>query len=123
MRIISASSRTVRWPIGSGGAARGTWSERAAVVIVVTDELGNTGMGEAAPLPGMSIDAIADAVSAAAELAGRVPLLIESPADATGVADRITIAPAARFAIESALLSALAQRTPTRVAALWNAIP
>ncbi|MDB4959024.1 MAG: o-succinylbenzoate synthase [Myxococcales bacterium] len=92
-------------------------------MIIVTDELGYTGIGEAAPLPGMSIDVLDDAVSAAADLAARVPLLIESPAHATGVADRVTAAPAARFAIETALLTALAQRAHTSVAALWNAIP
>jgi L-alanine-DL-glutamate epimerase-like enolase superfamily enzyme len=56
-------------------------------------------------------------------LAARVPFTIESPAHATGLADRITVAPAARFATETALLSALAQRARTSIASLWGAVP
>jgi o-succinylbenzoate synthase len=123
MRIVAVDCRTVRWPVGSRGAVRGLWTERSAAVISVTDELDHVGFGEAAPLPGMSIDALEDAQRAAADLAARVPLLLESPAHATGLADRITTAPAARFAIETALLAALAQRSRISVAGLWNAIP
>ena len=123
MRIVSVTARTVRWPIEPRGAARGTWREREAVIVAVRDEQGNTGLGEAAPLPGMSIDSLADAHVAIAELAARTPIAIDSPAHATGLADRITAAPAARFGIETALLSALAQRSRRSIAALWSAIP
>lgn len=123
MRIVAVTARTVRWPIEPRGAARGAWREREALIVVVRDEDGTTGLGEAAPLPGMSIDSLADAEAAIAELAARAPIAIDSPAHATGLADRITHAPAARFAIETALLSALAQRSGQSIAALWSKIP
>ncbi|HET9990586.1 MAG TPA: hypothetical protein VFQ65_18785, partial [Kofleriaceae bacterium] len=113
----------MRWPLEPRGAARGKWHERESVIVAVQTEDGATGLGEAAPLPGMSIDSIGDAVRAAADLAGRVPIVIDSPGHATGVADRITAAPAARFAIETALLAALAQHSRTSIAALWSPIP
>ena len=123
MRVVAVTARSVRWPLEPRGAARGKWSERESVIVAVRSEDGTTGLGEAAPLPGMSIDSIADAVKAAADLAGRVPIAIDSPGHATGVADRITAAPAARFGIETALLAALAQHSRTRIAALWSPIP
>jgi O-succinylbenzoate synthase len=129
MQITGVDTRVVRWPIESRGAARGQWTDRVALVVAVRTDDGATGLGEAAPLPGMSIDTIADAALAAAELAGRLPLGLDSPAHATGIADRVIIArspdgaPAARFAIETALLTALAQRRRTSVAALWSAMP
>ena len=123
MRIVGVEAREIRWPMGPRGAARGLWTERVALVIGVRDDVGATGLGEAAPLPGMSIDSITDARRAVDALASHVPLVIESPAHATGLADRITTAPAARFAIETALLSALAQRARTSVASLWGAVP
>jgi len=123
VRIVGVDTRTVRWPIEPRAAARGAWSERTALVIGVRAEDGTTGLGEAAPLPGMSIDSLDDARRAAAELVARVPLAIDSPAHATGVADRVTAAPAARFAVETALLGALAQHARTSIAALWSALP
>lgn len=124
MHVVAVTARTVRWPIEPrGAAARGGWREREALIVAAVDDQGNTGLGEAAPLPGMSIDSLADAEDAVAELAARTPIAIDSPAHATGLADRITAAPAARFAIETALLSALAQRSRRSIAALWSAIP
>ena len=123
MRIVDVATRIVRWPIEPRGAARGAWRERTALVVGVRCDDGTTGLGEAAPLPGMSIDTLDDAVSASEQLAAQVPLAIDSPAHATGIADRVTTAPAARFAIETALLTALAQRRRTSVAALWSALP
>jgi L-alanine-DL-glutamate epimerase-like enolase superfamily enzyme len=71
----------------------------------------------------MSIDTLEDALRAATELGGLVPFALETPAHATGIADRITMAPAARFAIETALLAAFSQRAHTSVASLWTAVP
>ena len=117
MRIIGVAHRIVRWPIEARGAAR-RWSEREAVLFAVRADGGTTGLGEAAPLPGMSIDTIADAAAAAELLAARMPAELDTPAHASAIADRITAAPAARFAIESALLSAYAQHARTSIAAL-----
>jgi len=123
MHIVAATARSVRWPLEPSGAARGRWRERESVIVAVRSDDGSTGLGEAAPLPGMSIDTLEDATRAVADLAASAPLLIDSRAHASSVADRMTAAPAARFAIETALLAALAQHSRTRIAALWSAIP
>jgi o-succinylbenzoate synthase len=123
MKIVAVETRLVRWPIEPRGAARGVWHERTAQIVGVRGDGGETGLGEAAPLPEMSIDELADARAAAEALAARVPLVIETPAHATGLADRVTAAPAARFALETALLAAFAQRARTSIAALWSALP
>jgi o-succinylbenzoate synthase len=123
MRIVGVAYRIVRWPIEARGAAALRagelgWREREAVIIAVRGDDGATGLGEAAPLPGLSPDTIADAVAAAETLAARAPHVLEMPAHASAIAERITTAPAARFAVESALLSVYAQRTSTSVAGL-----
>lgn len=117
MRIVGVAHRIVRWPIEARGAAR-RWNEREAVLFAVRADSGATGLGEAAPLPGMSIDTVADAEAAAGLLAARLPVELDTPAHASAIADRITTAPAARFAIETALLSAYAQHARTSIAAL-----
>ncbi len=115
MRIDRVAHRIVRWSIASRGAAR-RWSEREALLLAVAGDA--TGLGEAAPLPLMSIDQVADAATAAELLAAQLPLELPTPAHALAVADRITTAPAARFAIETALLAACAQHARTSIAAL-----
>jgi O-succinylbenzoate synthase len=123
MRIVGVAYRIVRWPIEARGAAAVRpnglgWREREAVIIAVRGDDGSTGLGEAAPLPGLSPDTIADGVAVAELLGARVPHVLDTPAHASAIADRITTAPAARFAVESALLAAYAQRTRTSVASL-----
>jgi O-succinylbenzoate synthase len=123
VKIVGVDARVVTWPIEPRGAARGAWTERAALIVGVRGDRGETGLGEAAPLPGVSIDELADASAAVEALAARAPLSIETPAHATGVADRVTTAPAARFAIETALLAAIAQHARSSVAAMWSKLP
>jgi O-succinylbenzoate synthase len=123
VRIAHVATRVVHWPLEPRGPARGRWTERRALVLGVRTDGDATGLGEAAPLPGMSIDTLGDAQRAADELAARVPFVVDSPAHATNLADRITTAPAARFAIETVLLAALAQRARTSIAALWSPLP
>lgn len=122
MRIVGVGHRIVRWSIDPRGAARGT-TEREAVIVVVHDKSGLVGMGEAAPLPGMSIDSLEDAMAAANALAACVPFEIETAQDASALADRITSAPAARFAIETALLTLMAQARGTSIASLLATLP
>ena len=123
MQIVAADHRLERWPIAPRGAARGRWTERASVIIAVRDDTGLVGLGEAAPLPGMSIDSLDDAMRACEALAASLPLALDVPGHALAIADRLTPAPAARFAIETALLSALAQRTRRSVASLIAPMP
>lgn len=137
MRIVSVAARTVRWAIDRQGAARGR-SERAAVILEVRSERGTIGLGEAAALPGMSIDTLDDARRAVAELAARAPFVVPDRETAFAIAAtaaraggtsrladhdlaRVTVgspAPAARFAIETALLDALARERGISLAAL-----
>jgi O-succinylbenzoic acid--CoA ligase len=120
--IVAVDHRIVRRSIDPRGAARGVRSREAVIIIVRTDT-SLVGLGEAAPLPGMSIDTIYDAIAAADALAARVPFAIHSPRDASTLADQITMAPAAQFAIETALLTLFAQQRQTSVATLLTAMP
>jgi o-succinylbenzoate synthase len=117
MRIISATSHAVRWPIAAGGAARGLF-ERTALLIEVRTGGGAIGFGEAAPLPGMSRDTVDDAVRAAAALAVRAPFDVVDREAAYRIATATTAAPAAQFAIETALCDALAREHRISIAAL-----
>ncbi|HSN29723.1 MAG TPA: enolase C-terminal domain-like protein, partial [Kofleriaceae bacterium] len=117
MRVVGVAHRIVRWSIASRGAAR-RWNRREAVVLAVVTDTGATGLGEAAPLPGMSIDVVEDALRAADTLASRSLILLDTPVHALALADRLTTAPAARFMIETALLAAYAQHARTSIAAL-----
>jgi O-succinylbenzoic acid--CoA ligase len=122
MNIVAVDHRIVRRSIDPRGAARGLRSREAVIIIIRTDT-SLIGLGEAAPLPGMSIDTIYDAIAAADALAARVPFAIHSPHDASTLADHITMAPAAQFAIETALLTLFAQERKTSVASLLAPTP
>ena len=115
MRVVAISARTLRWPIAGDGAARGR-SERAAVILEVRSDHGIVGLGEAAPLPGMSRDTLEDAERAITEFARRAPLAIDEPGAAFALA--ASAPPAARFAIETALLDALARERGVSLASL-----
>jgi len=96
---VRIATRRVRWPLPATGAARGgNWREREAVIVAIEVD-GVTGLGEAAPLPGMSKDTIDEAERALARFV---------PGDSAS----------ARFAIETALAVARAQRERTSVARL-----
>jgi O-succinylbenzoic acid--CoA ligase len=122
MNLVAVDHRIVRRSIDPRGAARGVHSREAVIIIARTDT-SLVGLGEAAPLPGMSIDTIYDAIAAADALAARTPLAIHSPRDASALADQITMAPAAQFAIETALLMLFAQQRKTSIASLLAAMP
>jgi o-succinylbenzoate synthase len=106
----------------SGGAvsrvanARNTWSERHGLLLELRDDLGHRGLGEASPLPDHSPDTLADCE---AELRALDPAALEPmPAGAPAEIDRARLAevtrlvraPAARFALETALLDLVARR-------------
>jgi o-succinylbenzoate synthase len=89
----------VRWQLPATGAALGgDWREREAVIVAIEGD-GATGLGEAAPLPGMSTDTIDDAERALARF---------EPGES----------PSARFAIETAFAALRAQRERISVARL-----
>jgi o-succinylbenzoate synthase len=116
MRIVAIAACTLRWPIAGHGAARGR-SERAAVILEVRSDRGIIGLGEAAPLPGMSRDTLDDAARAIAAFIGRAPFEVADRDAAFGHAAGVA-SPAARFAIETALLDALARERSVTLAAL-----
>jgi len=113
MRILSLTARTVRWPIAGTGAARGR-GERAAVIVEARSERGAIGLGEAAPLPGMSLDTLADAEHAIAALARRVPFTLHDRALGADLAAQIAAAPPRDVTDDAALARrhALAGSTP-----------
>ena len=115
MRVVAIAARTLRWPIASHGAARGR-SERAAVILEVRSDRGSVGLGEAAPLPGMSGDSIEETEAAIAAFARRAPVEIDDVDAAFALAAGAP--PAARFAIETALLDALAREHGVSLASL-----
>ena len=96
---MKVATRRVRWQLPATGAALGgDWREREAVIVAIEAD-GATGLGEAAPLPGMSRDTIDEAERA---------LACFEAGDS----------PSARFAIETALAVARAQREHMSVARL-----
>ncbi len=104
MIVVAIATRVVRWPIAAGGAARDR-TERAAVILEVRTADGRIGRGEAAPLPGFSRDTLADAARALAGFAATAPFpLASGEVAACDRAEPFASSPAARFAIETALL-------------------
>jgi o-succinylbenzoate synthase len=92
--------------------ARGQWRSRRTLIVQIRDGLGRVGQGEAAPLPGYSLDTLAAAEQAltripAAEL--QQVLLLERPVALLRAVAALVPAelPSARFALETALLDRL----------------
>jgi L-alanine-DL-glutamate epimerase-like enolase superfamily enzyme len=117
MRIAALAARTLRWSITGDGAARGR-RERAAVLLEIRTEMGAIGLGEAAPLPGMSPDSLEDAARAlAAFAASALGERVDRAAACALAVGAAPSSPAARFAIETALLDALAREHAASLAA------
>ncbi len=104
-----------RW----GGAVQGAvlakrreLDERRSILVVLRSELGATGLGEAAPLPGYSPDTLDEAWQAL-ERSSPEPLLEAARARGlaalAGALDAQQLAASARFALETAVLDAVAQ--------------
>ena len=117
MRILELATLRASRAIAPNGPARGR-TERDAVIVAMRADGGATGLGEAAPLPGMSRETIEDAARSLRAFA--TPLAVETPQAALAIAENIG-SPAARFAIETALLATFAQRSRTSVATLLGA--
>jgi O-succinylbenzoate synthase len=122
MVIIELVAAARSWHLTPGGAVRPQWNARESLVVGVRAASGEIGIGEAAPLPGMSRDTLADVDRSCASFTERIPLHVESPAQVAGVVATVD-APAARFALETALLAALAQRARTSLAYVLAAAP
>lgn len=91
-------------------SAYGTWSERGGLLLRLFDEDGHVGHGEASPLPGYSLDTLEDCRTALANVA---PLDVDGagPRALKRASEAITSdAPAARFALEMAVLDLIGIR-------------
>jgi L-alanine-DL-glutamate epimerase-like enolase superfamily enzyme len=100
---------------------------RPAAVIRARGGSGAIGLGEATPLPGRSTDVAEDTRAAVAALAAATPLLLPLrhtlEAAAEYAAQAAPTAPAARFAIETALLDLAARTTGRSLGRLLAARP
>jgi len=87
------------------GNALGSFSERRTLLVVAEDDAGNSGVGEASPLPGYSPDSLDDAFSALAALLGKPlgELGAGSSKSLLAVANTLS-SPAARFGFDGAVL-------------------
>ena len=91
--------------------ARATWTERRGLLLTLTTDDGVRGLGEASPLPGYSPDRLEDCEAALANIDWRdVEWASIDSAHLAGL-------PAARFAVESALLDLRGKATGTTAAA------
>lgn len=94
-------------------SAAGSWQERSSLLLVVEDGNGVFGIGEAAALPGFSRDALDEARAELSLLLGRS--LRERPcgdvARALAESSAAVASPAARCALEAALLDVWSRRS------------
>ncbi len=96
-------------------ARAGAWDERLGVLVRLEDDRGRTGWGEASPLPGYSDDLVADVERDLAHAAGTLlawscDACLPAPPQVREILRRLAPAsPAARFALETALLDLAGQ--------------
>jgi O-succinylbenzoic acid--CoA ligase len=108
MLVASCRLKRVAGPSPGAGNARTAWAERQGVLLELEDEEGRRGRGEASPLPGFSVDSLAMAEADLHAWAEHLPRRLEDvPAIFAAAAEAAS--PAARFALESALLDLLGQ--------------
>lgn len=124
MRIVRHLLRRVGGEIPGQVANRAsTWRERHGVLLELEDESGVCGVGEASPLPGYSPDTLEACEAALVAWGARVPIGIgeDAPplerveAAAASLPDE---APAARMAVETALLDLIGKRSGVPVSEL-----
>jgi L-alanine-DL-glutamate epimerase-like enolase superfamily enzyme len=116
---VLARARLVRW----GGAvdaarARGSrlsWSTREGLLLVLEDDDGTVGFGEATPLPGFSPDTVEAAGAALEGFAWR------AATDGFDEAAMRALPPSARFAVETALVDLRGRREGVPAASLLGA--
>lgn len=105
------------------GNRASTWRERRGVLLEVEDESGATGVGEASPLPGYSPDALEACEAALAAWGARLPVELDEdaslPSRVEAAASSVPAdVPAARMAVETALLDVAGTRRGVPVSEL-----
>lgn len=108
MRIVAHEIVAIGGALASPLAGR--WARRDGLLLRLTDERGEVGIGEASPLPDYSPDDLDGARAALAALDWSRPLSTVRAAVAAIDARQ----PAARFAVETALLDLVARRRPAK---------
>jgi len=111
VRGLSVVVRRIGAPVRGVGAARRPLDTREGLWLQLSDGA-RTGHGEASPLPGFSADRFADAAAALSGLDGAMlgGWLDGDVATLLAKSERIWSSPAARCAVETALLDLLGQR-------------
>lgn len=97
-----------------------TWRSRSSVRLIVDDEGGHVGLGEAAPLPGMSPETARDAFDALSAVEWPDDPPLDLPTIATIVETVDPKVPSARFAVETALTSLAASVEGLPMWAMWS---
>lgn len=102
--LLSVSARRIEavLPREVGSASR-RWATRSALVVTLEDASGQRGVGEIAPLPGLSDERLEDAEAILAELGESL--------DPTEL-DLASLPPSVRFGLEAALLELRAGERP-----------
>ena len=126
MKLERAEVHRVQWPLadgGRGGAAQGRWSARAGAIILLHGE-DKRGLGEASPLPRYDADdgAMARAAAQLEGFARALPITIDpsQPRQIAAILAGSLDEPAARFALETAVLDLLGRRADRSIAALLS---
>jgi O-succinylbenzoic acid--CoA ligase len=118
MNLVALDTRLVTWPLDGSGAARGR-REQSALLVEIRTLAGAIGLGEAAPLLGISGDTLDDAGRSIGALRSMMPLdLVDDPTALGQLIEHFAPSPAARFALETAVLTALAAERGVALSAL-----
>ncbi len=126
MKVVGKKVERVAGPVrGKAWSARAAHTERKGVLLRLYDDEGRIGLGEASPLPGFSTDTVDRCEKTLAALsAGDLPA--RDPEDPLEIwlesAARLVDprAPAARFALETALLDLAGQEERKPISALFR---
>jgi o-succinylbenzoate synthase len=120
VRLASRSLRRYHGALGraSGAVARSS-VERSGLLLTLVDDEGHTGHGEASPLAGHSVETLAAVTQALVDVIPRLgEAADEDVAETLRRFPTLDALPAARCAVEVALLDLWAQRRGVSVAAL-----
>lgn len=116
--IVDLSLRELAFRLDGRGAARGR-TERVGIVLEVRTADGLIGRGEASPLPGMSAETLGEVREELVAFVARGRFAVANAQSVFALAETVE-SPAARFAVETALLDVLAQASRTSIAGLFD---
>jgi o-succinylbenzoate synthase len=119
--IASGNVRRVTGRIaGHAATASRAWSERRCARLQLIDADGRVGQGEASPLPGYSPDTLEECEAILEAVVAMAPAEFDNIEHALATMNLTRATPAARFAVETALLDLVSQRTERSIASLLD---